>query len=87
MCHNFERENQQIEETMKQAEEGNERIGLLEVLEEAVKTFTPVVKGCLAGGTYGAYELSFVGQPEAGAVIGCAAGGAVNYLAETNGFP
>jgi RHS repeat-associated protein len=68
-------------------EEGEEHKSLLEIGEEAIKTFTPLVKGCLAGGAYGAYEGAFVGAPEAGGAFGCVGGAALAYGVETNPFP
>jgi len=86
-CRKYEKLEKVEEEIRKEKEKEEGRKSPWEVLEDTVKTVVPVVKGCLAGGTYGAYEFTFIGQPEVGAAVGCAAGGAINYVTETNGFP
>jgi RHS repeat-associated protein len=85
-CRSYEKLEAAEEEVRREREEeGGKRPW--EIVEETVKIAVPIIKGCLAGGAYGAYEGAFLAAPEAGAAVGCVAGGTAAYVTETNPFP
>ncbi len=86
-CKDYEKIEEAEEEHRRERESEEPRINHWEVLEEGIKRLVPIIKGCAAGATYGAYEGAFFARPDVGAAIGCGAGAVAAAGVETNPFP